>query len=81
MLGPATDWTNAEIRRLRYLLRQSNRNAGRMGDTIHRLRAELAEVRMLNSKLERGELRMLERRAAVQAQEIETLRRKLDESQ
>ncbi len=49
-----------EVRKLRWRLRQANKMMGKQGDTIHNLRAELAEVRTLNSKLERGELRRLE---------------------
>jgi predicted RNase H-like nuclease (RuvC/YqgF family) len=50
-----------EIRELRFKIKQLSRQNGQQGDTIHRLRAELAEVRELNSKIERGELRRLER--------------------
>lgn len=48
-------------RELRYKTRQLRKTCGKQGQTIHNLRAELAEVRALNSKIERGELRRLER--------------------
>lgn len=50
-----------EVRELKFRLKQQRQQNGRQGQTIHRLRAELAEVRALNSKIERGELRHLER--------------------
>ena len=52
-----------EVRELRFKVKQLSKCCGKQGETIHLLRAELAEVRELNSKLERGELRRLERRA------------------
>lgn len=60
-----------EVRELRYQLAQAdeertriNKERGKQGDTIHRLRGELAEVRELHSKIERGEIRSLERLVA-----------------
>lgn len=50
-----------QLRELRFRLRQANKTVGHQGQTIHQLRAELAEVRALNSKIERGDLRRLER--------------------
>jgi hypothetical protein len=50
-----------EVRELRFKLKQANAVMGRQGDTIHRLRGELAETRELNSKAERGDIRRLER--------------------
>lgn len=50
-----------ENRRLRYRLREANRNVGKQGQTIHVLRSELAEIRQLNSRIERGELRIADR--------------------
>jgi len=55
-----TEYTDQE-RRLKYQLKRANVTMGQQGQTIHTLRAELAEVRALNSKIERGELRRLER--------------------
>jgi uncharacterized coiled-coil protein SlyX len=51
-----------DIRRLRYLLKQTNKTVGKQGETIHRLRAEIAEVRQLNSRLDRGDLRYMDNR-------------------
>lgn len=50
-----------EIRYLQWKLRTLCKQNGRQGETIHRLRAELAEVRELNSRIDRGDLRRLER--------------------
>lgn len=66
-----------ELRTLRWKFRQLCQQAGRQGDTIHRLRAELAEVRALNSKIDRGSLYRLERRVIDQA---EIIRRLTDET-
>lgn len=68
---------NHELRELRYKFRQLCRQAGKQGDTIHRLRAELAEVRALNSKIDRGSLYRTERRVIDQAEEIKRLEEKL----
>jgi len=51
-------------RRLRYQLKQANRNVGKQGATIHQLRADIAEVRQLNSRAERGEIRALDRQVS-----------------
>ena len=51
------------------------------GDTIHRLRAELAEVLELNAKIDRGDLRRLERIVIEQDQAIARLQEKLDAAQ
>jgi septal ring factor EnvC (AmiA/AmiB activator) len=53
-----------EVREVRYRLKQANRTMGRQGETIHQLRGELAETRELNSKIERGQIRSLERQVA-----------------
>jgi septal ring factor EnvC (AmiA/AmiB activator) len=50
-----------ELRLARFKLKQANKTIGRQGQTIHALRAELAETRELHSKIERGEIRSLER--------------------
>lgn len=67
-------------------LRVANRIMGQQGDTIHVLRAEIAEVRSLSSKAERGDIRRLERDnealqqdLALALNEIKTLRDKLDD--
>lgn len=64
-------------RELRYKNRQLRKTCGKQGQTIHNLRAELAEVRALNSKLQRGELRRLERVTQEMLDEIEVLEQKL----
>ncbi len=51
---------NHEVRELRFRVKQLGRQNGHQGETIHRLRAELAEVRELHSRIERGQLRALE---------------------
>jgi hypothetical protein len=51
-------------------LKTANKIMGRQGETIHVLRAELAQVREENSQLERGELRRLQRRNQVLQDEI-----------
>lgn len=66
-----------EVRKLRYQLTQANRAMGKQGQTIHLLRAEVAEVRELNSKIARGHLRILERQVVEMAAEIATLTEKL----
>jgi predicted RNase H-like nuclease (RuvC/YqgF family) len=71
------DLPTQEVRLLRWRLKQVNKTVGTQGETIHRLRSELAEVRELNSKLERGELRRLERVTQEQAETIDTLEQKL----
>ena len=50
-----------EVRELKYRLRQANRTMGKQGITIAALRGELARTREDHSKIERGELRRLER--------------------
>lgn len=65
------------IRLLRWKVKQLAKTSGRQGQTIHQLRAELAEVRELNSKIERGELRRLERVTQEQLAEINMLEEKL----
>jgi hypothetical protein len=50
-----------EVRELRFKVKQLARQNGKQGQTIHQLRADLAEVRELGSKIERGELRRLQR--------------------
>jgi hypothetical protein len=55
------DHSDHVIRVLKRNLRIANKTMGKQGETIHSLRADLAEVRELHSKIERGELRRLER--------------------
>jgi predicted RNase H-like nuclease (RuvC/YqgF family) len=52
---------NHEIRKLRWQNRQLGKQLGKAGATIHQLRGELAEVREINGKIARGEVRDLER--------------------
>jgi hypothetical protein len=73
-----------EIRRLNFHLKQARTQIGKQGDTIHHLRAEIAEVRLLNSRIERGELRAYERKYEIACEwirnigdENRTLREKL----
>lgn len=49
-----------ELREIKFRLKQANKALGQTGGRIHQLRAELAEVRALNSKVDRGELRRLQ---------------------
>jgi FtsZ-binding cell division protein ZapB len=73
------------VRYLKFMLKNAHRQIGKQGDTIHLLRAEIAEVRSLNSRLERGELRGWDKKYDIACQlisglmhEIENLREKLD---
>lgn len=50
-----------EVRELKYRLSHANRVMGRQGRTIAGLRGELARTREDHTKIERGELRRLER--------------------
>lgn len=52
------------IREKEYRVKQAHKHIGKQGDTIHLLRAELAEVRELHSRIERGELRYMDRAIA-----------------
>jgi len=52
--------SNHELRELKFRLKQANKALGTTGERIHQLRAELAEVRELNSKIDRGDLRRLQ---------------------
>lgn len=84
-----------EVRELRFKVKQLSKQNGSQGRTIHQLRADLAEVRELGSKIERGELRRLQRfeemakeqfkldnaRLDHAADYITTLREKLDAAQ
>lgn len=81
-----------EERELRRRLKLTNKTMGRQGQTIAALRGELARLREEHSKIDRGELRRLERfeemaklqfeldkgRLAHSREEIERLREKLD---
>lgn len=64
-----------ELRHTKFRLRQAHKTIGKQGDTIHRLRADVAEVRELNSKLDRGELRRAERQVTDLEAEVEQLRK------
>jgi hypothetical protein len=50
-----------EVRELRRQLRLAHKTQGKQGQTIAALRGELARVRGDHSKIERGDLRELER--------------------
>lgn len=50
-----------QSRVLKYRLKQANKTMGKQGQTIANLRGELARVREEHSKIDRGELRRLER--------------------
>ena len=52
---------SSEQRGLRWRLKQANKTMGRQGQTIAALRGELARAREETSKIDRGELRRLER--------------------
>lgn len=68
---------NHELRELRWRIGQLHKQLGRQGETIHRLRGELADVRQLNSKVERGQIRNLEASMAWRDEEIARLRTSL----
>lgn len=72
---------DAKIRQLKWQNRQLAKTSGKQGQTIHQLRAELAEVRALIGKNERGELRRLERVTQEQLDEINVLEQKLAAAQ
>lgn len=59
-------------RELRFRLKQANKTMGRQGQTIANLRGELARVREEHSKIDRGELRRLERFEQTAKEQIET---------
>lgn len=50
-----------EVRDLKRRLKIANKTMGRQGQTIAGLRGELARIREENSKIDRGELRRLQR--------------------
>lgn len=54
-----------EVRELKYRLAQANKTMGRQGQTIRALRGELAVTRSEHSKIERGDIRRLEREQAI----------------
>lgn len=60
-LNAAGSGNSQLYRELRYRLKQANKTMGRQGQTIANLRGELARIREEHSKIERGELRRLER--------------------
>jgi predicted RNase H-like nuclease (RuvC/YqgF family) len=70
-----------ELRELRYRNRLLARTSGRQGQAIYALRCQLAEVRALHSKIDRGDLRAYERRLIVQADTILKLEERLAETQ
>lgn len=66
-----------QMRELRFRNRQLRKTCGKQGETIFRLRAELAEARSLTSKVDRGELRRLERIVQEQNDALAAYERKL----
>lgn len=66
-----------ETRELKFRLKQLGKANGRQGETIHRLRAELAEALAINSKIDRGEVRNLEHLVMWRDDTIRRLRDKL----
>lgn len=48
------------VRHLEWRAKQNNKVMGRQGQTIHELRCEIAELRLLISKADRGALRVYE---------------------
>lgn len=74
-----------EVRDLKRRLKIANKTMGRQGQTIAGLRGELARTREEHSKIDRGELRRLERFETTALElidklenEIARLREKLD---
>lgn len=63
-----------ELRELRWHKKQLSKQCGKQGQTIHSLRAELAEARSLISRAARGDLRTSERRIQEQLEIIEQWR-------
>jgi chromosome segregation ATPase len=70
-----------EIRELRFKLKQADdrlkqadKTIGRKGHAIHVLRSELAEVRELHHKIERGDIRSLERQVESLTKDLEKAR-------
>lgn len=59
-----------ELRQLRWQNKAMNKQCGKQGETIHLLRAELAEVREINGKIARDYVRELERQARADATRI-----------
>lgn len=62
-----------EVRELNWRIKQLGKANGLQGQTIYRLRAELAEARAASSKIARGELRRLERQLDEAGETIELL--------
>lgn len=70
-----------QVRELKYRLKNTNKTVGKQGETIYRLRSELAEVRATHSKIDRGDLRRLERVNQELVDYIVTLEAKLAAAQ
>jgi hypothetical protein len=69
----AQDDPHAGMRYLNWKLKQAHRQIGKQGDTIHHLRGELAEVRLLNSRVDRGDLRAYDRLSRLDNERISEL--------
>jgi chromosome segregation ATPase len=65
-----------EVRELRFRLKQANKVMGRQGDTIYQLRGQLAELREITGKLQRGDVRNTERELGRALEDNERLREK-----
>lgn len=66
-----------EVRDLKRRLAIANKTMGRQGATIANLRGELARIREENSKIDRGELRRLEKFAESSVEQIASLLERL----
>ena len=62
-----------EVRALRWKIKQLGKQAGKQGQTIYELRCQLAELRSLMSKEQRGYVRTLEREVTRLAERVEDL--------
>lgn len=63
-----------ELRLTRWKLKQANKTIGRQGQTIYGLRGELAVTRELHGKIERGDIRSLERQVESLTADLEKSR-------
>jgi hypothetical protein len=66
-------------RELRFKNAQLRQTCGKQGHTIYRLRAELAEAREVNGKIERGDLRRLEQKVPELLDENQDLRQQVEQ--
>jgi septal ring factor EnvC (AmiA/AmiB activator) len=66
-----------DLREAQYRLKQAHKTIGKQGRTIHTLRSELAEVRELHHKIERGVMRQLERQVDALTADLEAARNEI----